>query len=122
MTENPFEPTISSIADVKEPVPHTASVRAEAWRGFKFGARITGVVMSVIHGVGGLGLIAEMVNVIAVMEGNIPRALIELGIGIGIIALIASLLFYTLVGGIAGCMIMMAAAMIRKRRTRNTNS
>ena len=42
---NPYTPLPSSASTLSSDVPHSLSVRSEAWRGVKFGTRITSIIM-----------------------------------------------------------------------------
>ena len=71
MAENPYQPTASSSVESKPPIPHTASIRGEAWRGFKFGAKITAFALSTIVARFGLGMVGMLMYAMIETNGSI---------------------------------------------------
>jgi hypothetical protein len=119
---NPYQPTSSPLVESKTAVPHTASIRAEAWRGFKFGARITGIVMSVIVVLVGLGMLGLTIYAVVVSNGAFLNYINYLQIARSIGGSVFVVLLMSFHGGVAGAIIMSLAAIIRKRRCLNTDS
>lgn len=122
MEVNPYQSASSHTLESKTVVPHSTSVRGEAWRGFKFGARITGIVMSVIVGVMGLVTLGVAICLAVVTKGEILNAVSFFQIAKGIGGSIFAILLMSFYGGIAGGIIMTIAALIRKPRNRNAGS
>jgi hypothetical protein len=122
MEENPYQSTSSHTAELQTVVPHSTSVRGEAWRGFKFGARITGIVMFAIVAVMGLVTLGVAIYLAVVTKGEILNAVSYFQIAKGIGGSIFAVLLMSFYGGIAGGIIMTIAALIRKRRNRNVGS
>lgn len=115
--ENPYQPTAISNEIAKPPVPHSSSIRFEAWRGFKFGARITSAITSAIAAVIGVLMLVGFIYGAIITKGEILslNSLIEVALGIGMSLL--GVLLMSFYGGVAGSIIMTLAAIVRKRRT-----
>lgn len=115
---NPYSPV--SIADVDRQQPvveHTMSIRTEAWRGAKFGAKVTGIIMSMIAGTLLLAFVCVAIYMMVVSNGRFAEKLtlweVVRSLAGGLFA-IALMSFY---GGVAGAMVMSLAAVFRKGRT-----
>lgn len=120
MDGNPYQATPTGTTESPSVVPHTASVREEAWRGFIFGAKVTGMVMSVICLLVFLLVFGRMIYVIALTGGEALNEVSYWKIARGIGGSIVGILLMSFYGGIAGGLIMMLAALIRKRRFRES--
>jgi len=118
MEENPYQSTTSSSSfpESKTIIPHTASVRSEAWRGFKFGAKISAGAMLTIIGMLGVGLVGISVCTTEVNNGSLLEKLSYFGIAILIGQSIFPVLIMSFFGGIAGGLVMSLAAIVRKLR------
>ena len=116
MPENPYQPTITSTPNSTPSIPHTASIRSEAWRGAKFGAKITAYITSAIAIIVGLGLFFVAVNAIIQTNGAILERVSWLETIKGIGGAFFSILLMSFYGGIAGSILMALASVIRKNR------
>jgi hypothetical protein len=112
---NPYEAP-QNIEEVlpKNVTPHTTSVRAEAWRGAKFGAKWTGIAFLIL---GAVGFILEGSILIASSRQTsdagwqIAKLVLLFPIEIGIIAC---------GGGVIGAFVMGSVAAIRKLFNRSS--
>lgn len=120
MDENPYEPIAASDGAKDTAVQHGISVRSEAWLGFKFGARITGIVMSAIAALVGLGMVFIAIVAVIQTSGEILRTANYLEIAKGIGGSVFAVILMSFYGGVAGSIIMAIAAVLRKQRNRRT--
>ena len=120
MDENPYEPIASSDSAKDTAVQHGVSVRSEAWRGFKFGARITGIVMSLIAALIGIGMVCIAIVAIIQTNGELLRTANYLEIAKGIGGSVFAVILMSFYGGVAGSFIMAIAAVLRKQRNRRS--
>jgi hypothetical protein len=58
---NPYESPSAEERENKGKTPHGTSIRKEAWRGAKFGARITAIGMGVLMGIAWLFMFGHVV-------------------------------------------------------------
>lgn len=113
---NPYEaPQHIEKISAKSVTPHTTSIRAEAWRGAKFGAKWTGIAFLILGAVGfildGSILIASF-RQIPDAGWQIAKLVLLFPIQIGIIAC---------GGGAVGTFVMGSTAAIRKLVNRSSN-
>ncbi len=109
-TPNPYE------APQTEPVklaaaktaPHGTSIRREAWRGAKFGARVTAVIFGVLYAIAWFHLLSLYIS--GVQSGELLELLAEA------FFCILSVLLLSLYGGIVGAIVMSLAAIVRRLR------
>lgn len=109
MDENPYKPTSATISESAKVALHTTSIRNEAWRGFKFGARIGGTVM---------GLIVALLGLLIMTTDTVFNRISYLEIAERIGVLVFASFVTSMICGIAGGSIMMLAAIVRKLRLR----
>lgn len=85
---NHYQSTASQPVELRTTVPHTTSVRDEAWRGFKFNAKIGGALTSLLIAVP--ALLIFFWDVVA--EGGVMKEINFIEVLKGIGALIAAVL------------------------------
>jgi hypothetical protein len=102
---NPYESPqhIEDIAS-KTSVPHTTSIRAEAWRGAKFGAKLTGIFFAVL-------MIVIWIIMISMWD---QTARDRPGLILMVLYSILEIIAGSIGGAIIGAAIMTIAALIRK--------
>jgi hypothetical protein len=116
---NPYTPAKAVQPDEgRQSKPHSLSIRTEAWRGAKFGARITAIAVGSIVGLLYIAGFCMLIYLTIVTEGRVLQrmTLFETvkGLGGGIFGvLLAS--FY---GGVAGAVIMTLATLVRRRKSK----
>lgn len=116
MEQNPYEPSVNPLVAIKPRIPHSGSVRSEAWRGFKFGAKITACLMSLILAFALLAILAEHIYLAVRTNGgslhdiDVVETLKVIGSGVVMV------LIKSIYGGAAGSAIMAMAAAVRKSR------
>ena len=119
---NPYQSPVATGFESKPATPHGTSIRKEAWRGAKFGAKVTALVLGVVAAVGWL-IVAGLTAFHWLSDGVSPLAqdgaLLELGKAIG--GTIFAIALTSLYGAIAGAMIMGVAALVRKSRATTTD-
>ena len=116
MPKNPYQSTIASTPESTPSIPHTSSIRAEAWRGAKFGEKITAYVTSAIVILFGTVIFFVAVNAIIQTNGAILERVSWLETIKGIGGAFFSILLMSFYGGIAGSILMALASVIRKNR------
>lgn len=102
---NPYEPPqhIEDIAS-KNAVPHTTSIRAEAWRGAKFGAKVTGTFFALL-------MIVIWIMMISMWD---QTASDRPGVSLMILYSFLEIIAGCLGGGIVGAAVMGVVALMKK--------
>ncbi|GAB5512545.1 hypothetical protein [Rhodopirellula baltica] len=116
MTEtNPYEPTIVE-TEPQSANPHSASVRTEAWRGFKLGARLTGIAVTSLMVLIALFAVGMFVYMTVTTSGDFLNAVSWIEVFKFIGGSFATILMMSVYGGTTGAIVMALAAVIRKLR------
>ncbi|WP_164101863.1 hypothetical protein [Candidatus Laterigemmans baculatus] len=119
---NPYEPGAAPSPDRKSGSgsrQHSASVTTEAWRGAKFGAKLSAWIFGGIGVLVALAMLGIFAYGVAVSNGKALASIdffeVDKGIGRAIFG-IALMSFY---GGVTGAIVMAIAAMVRKMMVRS---
>jgi hypothetical protein len=111
---NPYQPSGSVSAPSNSVNPHGTSLRREAWRGAKFGAKWTAIGMSVVAVVSGIAAFGIIGYTVLQTDKSLLQAFHWLDVAKmlgGMAMMIAQSSFY---GGVIGAIVMTSAAVVRK--------
>ena len=119
---NPYAPAKAVIPDLgRHSMPHSLSIRIEAWRGAKFGARITAIVVGSIVGLLYIAGFCMLIYMTVVTEGRVLQRMTLLETVTGLAGGIFGVLLASFYGGVAGAVIMTLATVVRRRKFRANN-
>ncbi len=116
---NPYSPPDSD-TNTSTAIQHTSSLRAESWRGFKLGTKLTAIVMTAILIALAVFVIGMFVYACAVTNGDSARSVEWLAVLRVVGGTIVASAMTSLYGGITGAVVMGTAAVVRKFRRPKT--